>query len=84
MTDAELQGEKFVVLPLRMETMHFGGFGGRRFFGGDVNQFSDIDQRNFSNQIGGRCIFADCDQFNAQSNFADVDQRVNQRFFRGW
>ncbi len=76
MTDTELQAEQLVVLPQRLETIHFRG--------GGVSQRSFIDQDNFNQQFGGRCFGSSCDQFNAQSNWANVDQDVDQRFFRGW
>src|SRR5690606_25865521 len=68
MTNLELQAEHLTVLPLRLETITVRG--------GAVTQRSFLDQDNFNNQIGGDCLRASCDQFNWQSNFADVDQRV--------
>lgn len=77
MRDADLQAEQLVVLPQRLETIHFRG--------GGVSQRSFIDQNNFNNQIGGRCFGSSCDQFSSQRNFADVDQDVRQNFgSRGW
>ncbi len=68
MTSLELQAESLTVLPLRLETIVISG--------GPVKQDSWLNQRNFNNQIGGDCLKADCNQYNWQSNFADVDQRV--------
>jgi hypothetical protein len=67
MTSLELQAECLTVLPLRLETIVISG--------GPVKQDSWLNQRNFNNQVGGDCKLASCNQFNAQANFADVDQR---------
>ncbi len=83
MSDAELQAEQLVVLPQRLETMHWGGWGGG-WGGGPVSQRSFIDQSNFNNQIGGDCFRAGCNQFNSQSNWANVDQNVFRRGWGGW
>jgi hypothetical protein len=69
MTDLELQAEGLTVLPLRLETITVKG--------GDVTQKSWLDQTNFNNQIGGDCKLSNCDQWNFQSNWADVDQDVD-------
>ena len=66
MTDLELQAEGLIVLPLRLETITVKG--------GDVDQSSWLNQKNFNNQIGGTCLESDCNQFNFQSNWAEVDQ----------
>jgi hypothetical protein len=66
MTNLELQAEGLTVLPLRLETITIGG--------GPVHQDSWLNQNNSNNQIGGTCLRAGCNQFNAQANFADVDQ----------
>lgn len=71
MIDAELQAEGLTVLPLRLETISIRG--------GNVHQDSYISQRNFSNQIGGNSLYGSNDQFNFQSNYADVDQDVDYR-----
>ncbi len=69
MTDLELQAEGLIVLPLRLETITVKG--------GDVDQSSWLNQKNFNNQIGGTCLESDCNQFNFQSNWAEVDQDVD-------
>ncbi|MDQ3902019.1 MAG: hypothetical protein M3319_16785 [Actinomycetota bacterium] len=43
-------------------------------------QLGAISQRNRSAQIGGDCRRASCDQFNLQSNRANIDQ--DARIFR--
>lgn len=77
MSDAELQAEQLDVLPLRLETITIRT--------GSVSQVSSIHQSNFSNQIGGDCFKASCDQVNVQSNTAvvhqDLDQRITVRHF---
>ncbi len=67
MTNFELQAEGLTVLPLRLETIVVAG--------GPVKQDSWLNQNNFNNQVGGDCKLSHCNQFNWQSNFADVDQR---------
>ncbi len=67
MTTSDLQSERLTVLPLRLETIVISG--------GPVHQDSWLNQSNRSNQVGGDCLRAGCNQFNAQSNWADVDQR---------
>lgn len=74
MTDAELQGEQLTVLPLRLETIHWRRGGDFDFRGGDVDQDARIFQSNRSNQEDG--FF----QFNRQSNWANIDQDVDQDF----
>lgn len=76
MTDAELQGEQLTVLPLRLETVHWGRGGDF----GNVDQDARIFQSNRSFQEDG--FF----QFNRQSNFADIDQDadVDIDFRRRW
>ncbi len=71
MTDLELQAEGLTVLPLRLETITVRG--------GAVDQNSWLDQTNFNNQIGGDCLKSNCDQWNVQSNWADVDQSVKSQ-----
>jgi hypothetical protein len=68
MTNLELQAERLTVLPLRLETIVISG--------GPVKQDSWLNQRNFNNQVGGDCLRANCNQYNWQANFADVDQSV--------
>jgi hypothetical protein len=68
MTNLELQAESLTVLPLRLETIVISG--------GPVKQDSWLNQRNFNNQVGGDCLRANCNQYNWQANFADVDQSV--------
>jgi hypothetical protein len=72
MTDAELQAEQLTVLPQRLETIFIGS--------GPVHQSSNIHQSNFSSQVGGDCFHAGCNQFNSQSNVANVHQHVSQGF----
>jgi hypothetical protein len=68
MTNLELQADSLTVLPLRLETIVISG--------GPVKQDSWLNQRNFNNQVGGDCLRANCNQYNWQANFADVDQSV--------
>ncbi len=58
------------MLPLRLETITIRA--------GDVTQAAAINQTNFSNQVGGDCLRASCDQTNVGVNVADITQRANQ------
>lgn len=69
MTHSDLQDERFVVLPLRLETITAAG--------GDAAQLSNLSQFNFNNQIGGDCIKANCSQSSFQFNTAYVNQDLD-------
>ncbi len=70
MSNSDLWAEQLVVLPMRLETITIKA--------GDVTQKAWIDQTNFSNQVGGDCLRASCDQTNVGTNVADITQRANQ------
>lgn len=68
MASEELQQERLIVLPLRLETVTVSG--------GAVAQPGGIGQSAWSNQTGGVCIHSNCTQVNVQVNVAVVNQNT--------
>lgn len=62
----DLQEERLIILPLRLETITVSG--------GAIAQTGGLTQSAWSNQNGGVCIQSNCTQVSVQVNVAVVDQ----------
>ncbi len=66
MAGEELQHERLIILPLRLETITVSG--------GAVTQPAGLEQSAWNNQNGGVCIHSNCTQVSVQVNVAVVGQ----------
>lgn len=64
----ELDDERLMILPMRLETIVITG--------GPVHQRSVVSQTNVNEQVGGECIKSGCDQTHSGVKIVRVDQTL--------